>query len=107
MHEMREAVVTANASVSTGTATSFIVGEADYFLDIFELTAANTSTVGATFSLVNDGTTVRTISVPAGGTVHLKFDVPLKQITKNTPWIVDMEDITATTLNIAAYLSKK
>ncbi len=69
------------------------------------MTAANNSTVAASFSLVNDGTTIRTFTVP-GGTSQFQFFVPLQQQTKNTPWLADLEDITGTTVTIGAYLIK-
>lgn len=106
MHDVRGALVSANASLSTGTGTALIAGDADYFLDIVEVTLANNSTVTAAVDLKNDGTVVRSFSVPPNSTVQLKFDAPLKQVTKNTPWIVDMEDITGSSIAIGTTLIK-
>lgn len=106
-HDVRNAIYSASATLSTGTATSLIAGDSGYFLDIIELTAANNSDVAVSVTLTNDGTTIRTVGVPAGSTTQLRFDVPLKQQTKNTPWIVDMGDITGTTVTVEAYLIKK
>lgn len=106
MHEVRGGLVTANASITTGTATSLISGDADKFLDIVEISFANNSTVGAHVNIVNDGTTIRGVDVPLSGTVQLCFDTPLKQITKNTPWNIDMDDITGTTVMVGATLIK-
>lgn len=104
--EVRTSTLSTLVSVTNGVATSFIAGDTDYFLDIIELTIANASTVAATVALTNDGTTIRTFVAPASTTLCLQFNAPLKQNTKNTPWLVDMEDISGTTLNIGAYLMK-
>lgn len=109
MHDVRGALVTANASLTTGTATSLIEGDADYFLDIVEVTLSLSTTVaGATadVALINDGTTVRSLTV-AAGTTQVAFDAPLKQVTKNTPWIVDMADLTGNTLTVGATLIRQ
>lgn len=106
LHDVRGAIVTASASLSSGTAASLIAGDSDYFLDIIELTCANNSNAATTVTLINDGTTIRTFGVPAFSTAQVQFDVPLGQNTKNTPWIVDLPDITGTTISIAARLIK-
>lgn len=106
-HDVRGAIVSAIASLSTGTATTLIAGDADYFLDIIEMTFANNSTATAGIDLNNDGTTIRHIDVEAGATVQLSFPAPLKQGKKNLPWIVDMNDITGTTVSIGAQLIRK
>lgn len=112
MHDARGAVISAAANLTTGTATSLIVGDADYLLDIVEMTLANNSSVAlggglAGVDLINDGTIVRHIDLPDLGTIQLLFNPPLKQITKNTPWNVDLNDITGTTISIGATLVKR
>lgn len=110
-HDVRGAIVTANASVtkSDDPITSLIAGDADYFLDIIEITLANSSTVGAGVDIGNDGTIIRHFDIPASSTLQLMFDAPLKQITKNIPWTVDMTgtDVTGTTISVGAMLIKK
>ena len=106
MHEVRGGLVTANASLTTGTSTILIAGDADKFLDIVEISLANDSTVAVHVDLTNDGTTIRGIDIPVTNTVQLYFDAPLKQITKNTPWNIDMGDITGTTVMVGATLIK-
>jgi hypothetical protein len=106
-HEVRGGLVSAAASVSTGSPATLIAGDADYFLDIVEITFSHNSTLaGAVVDLKNDGTIVRTVALPAGA-VQLVFDAPLKQITKGTPWVIDMGDITGSTVDVAATLVKK
>lgn len=107
LHDIRGAIVTANATLTTGTATSLLTGDADKMLDLIEMTCANNSSVGATVALINEGTTIRNINIPAYGTVQLVFDTPLEQLTKNTPWNVDMNDITGTTVSIGALFIKR
>jgi len=106
-HDVRSALVSATASLTTGTAATLLAGDSDYLLDMVEVTFANNSTVGATVALVSDGTTIKTVVAPANGTAQLHFYAPLRQSTKNTPWIADMEDITGTTVTIDAVFIKK
>lgn len=107
LHDVRGAFVTASASLTSGTASELLSGDADYFLDVIEVTFANNSNATASIALKNDGSTVRTITATANGTVQLQFDAPLEQPVKNTPWNVDMEDITGTTVSIGAVFMKR
>lgn len=106
-HEVRSALVSANASVSTGSAATLIAGDASSFLDIVEMTISHNSTLaGAVIDIINDGTIVRTVAL-AAGTTQLKFDAPLKQLTKGLPWVIDMNDITGSTVDVGATLVRK
>lgn len=111
MHDVRGAIVTANASVTSSAAaiTTLIAGDSDYFLDIIEATFSNNSTVAAGVDLGNDGTVIRHIDIAAGGTVQLSFNSPLKQGVKALPWTLTMSgtDITGTTISVGAALIKK
>lgn len=107
IHSVRSGIVTAAASLTTGTATSLVAGDTDYFLDIVELTVANNSSAAATVALTNDGTTIRTFQAPANSSFQLIFDAPLKQNTKGIAWLADMEDVTGTTVSIGANLVKR
>jgi hypothetical protein len=111
-YDVRGGIVTANATLTTGTATSLIAGDADYMLDLVEMTFSTGSTVAlgtATFGvdLINDGTVVRHFDMFDGGVEQVVFDPPLPQITKGTPWNLDMDDVTGTTLKVGATLSKR
>lgn len=106
LHEARNALVSASVSLTTGTAASLISGDSDFFLDIVEISLANNSTVGAAVALKNDGTVIKNFNIPAGGTVQLEIGGLLRQLTKDTPWLADMEDITGTTVSIDALLVK-
>ena len=112
-YEVGGAFVSATATLTTGTATSLVTGDADYFLDLVEIMFSSTSTVAlgtANFSiaLINDGETYRTFSMGEGQDVtQALFPAPLRQNAKNTPWNVDMDDVTGTTVNVAATFVKK
>lgn len=107
LHDVRNAIVSASATLTGGTAATLIAGDSDYFLDIIEVMFSNNSTVSASVSLVNDGTTIRTFQVAAGATSQFKFDCPLRQNTKGLPWIADLEDVTGTSVVVAAEFIKK
>lgn len=96
-HEVRGSIFTAAATLTNGTATSLIPGDVDYFADIIEVSFANNSSGAARVSLINDGTIVKDLASGPGGNIH-QFNVPVAQPVKNTPWNVQMEDITNTTV---------
>ena len=104
--EIRGAHVTAVASLTTGTAATLLSGDASYFLDLIQVSLANSSTVSASVSLTSDGTTLRTYQIPAGDTLVINYNIPISQLTKNVPWLVDMEDITGTTVTVEAEFIK-
>ena len=112
-YEVGGAFVTATATLTTGTATSLVTGDADYYLDLVEIMFSSTSTVAlgtANFSiaLINDGETYRTFAMGEGQDVtQAIFPAPLRQNVKNTPWNIDMDDVTGTTVNVAATFVKK
>lgn len=106
-HEVRGAVVTAYATVTSGTPTVLDPGDADYFTDIVEIQLSNNSTVAVGVDLFQDGTKIRHFELPANTTFEVDYIVPLKSVTKNVPWLIDMPDITGTTVEVAAKLIKK
>lgn len=106
-YEVRGACVSASASITTGTNGVLLTGDADYRLDLVEVSFSNNSTVAASLSLKDDGTTVRTINVPIGGMVQLKFPIPLEQNAAGGDWTLDMEDITGTTVGAQAVFIKR
>ena len=112
-YEVSGAFVSASVSLTTGTATSLISGDADYYLDLVEIMLSTSSTVALgtsdfSVAIINDGTTYRSFSLGGGqNDIQLLFPNPLRQNTKNTPWNVDMDDITGTTVNVYATFVKK
>ncbi len=107
MHEIRLARVTAYATVTTGSPTVLNPGDADYFTDIVEIQLSNNSTVAVGADLITDGTKVRHFEIPANSTVEIGYGVPLMQGTKNLPWLIDLPDITGTTVEVGATLIKE
>lgn len=105
-YQIRDLVVTASATLSTGTPTSLLAGSSDVFHDLMEITLANNSSVAATVALTNDGTTVRTFRVGDNKTEVIKFLVGLPSSSTGTIWELDMEDITGTTVEVGATFIK-
>lgn len=103
---VRGACVTATATLTGGTNTTLLTGDSAYSLDLVEITIANNSTLSASVALKDDGTTVRTLNIPLGGTVQLQFPIPAPQGRKGGIWSVDMEDISGTTLSVDAIFIK-
>jgi hypothetical protein len=102
----RNALVTATATLTNGTNTLLITGDADYPLDLVHVTFANQSTAAAQVTLKDDGTSVRTLNVPLSDTLELKPNVPIIQSAKGGNWTVDMGDTTGTTLVVDAIFIK-
>lgn len=102
----RDALVTASLSLTNGTNSTLISGDSDYPLDILEITFANQSTVAAQVTLKDDGTSVKTLEIPANSTLELANNVPLTQGRAGGDWTLDMEDITGTTVVVEAVLMK-
>lgn len=106
-HDVRGAIFSANVSIANGTPTNFILGDSDYFLDIVEMTFANTSSASMGLDVTNDGTLSRHVEIPANSTIQLQFDVPLKQTSLNTPWNIDGPDVTNSTVQVGGMYIKK
>lgn len=101
--QVRDLHTTAQATLSNGTSTVLkSAGGSGVFLDLVHVTFANQSTVAATVVLLDDGTTRKTIQVPASSTLSIDFTYPLLQNASNSQWNVDMGDITGTTINVDA-----
>ncbi len=106
LHEVRSALVTAYATVTSGSNTQLDPGDVDYFTDIIEIQLSNNSTVAVGVNLVNDGTKIRHYEIPANSTIEVPYVCPLKQQTKNLPWFIAMSDVTGTTVEVGATLIK-
>ena len=104
---VRGAVVTAAASISTGTNATLITGDADYCLDLVEISCSNNSTTAALVTIKDDGASVKTMSIPISGVSQLNFNVPIPQNKKAGNWTVDMTDVTGTTVNVEATFIKQ
>lgn len=112
LYEHHSAMVTASASLTTGSPVTLIAGDSDYGLDLIKITATTSSTValaagGFNVAVLNDGSTM--INLPFGqqNLMDINYFMPMKQNTKNTPWVVDMDDVTGATVNITAFFIKR
>ena len=106
-HTVRGHLVTASATLTTGTAGSLIAGDSDYFLDLLDVTATSNTTVTTNVILKSDGTTLKTLQLGAGTTSHIQFENPIEQPTKAIAWQADMEDVTGTSVTIEARFQKR
>ncbi len=107
LHQVRGLLVTAYAQVTTGTPTVLLSGDADSFLDLLEISySTNTTVVSPNVALRDDGTTVRIVDIPVDDTVQLTFPTPIPQNKKGGDWVIDMDDVTGTTLDVGAIFVK-
>ena len=104
---VRDLLTTASATLTTGTATTLLSGTSGYYMDLKQLTMANNSDVAALVALLDESTTIRTFLVPARNSVSFAFEPALKQSATGVNWLVDMEDITGTTIYLAAEYSRE
>ena len=103
LHQVRDLVETAYVQIASGTPVVLKAGNSGYFLDLVEISFATNSTVAsANVTLKDDGTVVRGVDIPVDDTVQLKFSVPIPQSAKGGDWVVDMEDVTGTILDVSA-----
>ena len=109
-HTVRDLIATAQASVTTGTVTELLAGIAGTYLDLVYISFANNSDAAVNVTLKDDGTTVRTFTVPVstnnGGFIAEKLDIPWPQSAVGGTWDVDMPDITGTTVTVNALFAK-
>lgn len=106
-HQVRDLIVTASASLTTGTKTELAAGISGAFQDLVQISCANNSDAATTVTLTDESTTVRTIPVPANSVTHVNYNVPLPQSAAGAAWYVDLPDITGTTITINAEFSKE
>ena len=109
-YTVRDLVATATASLTTGTATELIAGVSGTFLDLVYISFVNNSDAAVNVSLTDDGTTVRTFTVPVttnnGGLLSHNYPIPYPQGATGGTWRVDMPDITGTTITVEALYIK-
>lgn len=105
---VRGSVVTAVASLTTGTPTTLISGDTDYLLDLVEIRFANDS-AATSVVLKDDGTTVGTFAVPisTAQSPSYRFEIPLPQSAIAGRWYLDMPDLTGTTIDAYATFIKR
>ncbi|MAH46491.1 hypothetical protein CMI37_11705 [Candidatus Pacearchaeota archaeon] len=103
-YQVRDLLSTAYVSLTTGTEATLLTGQASTFRDLVSVICANSSTVAASvdFRDATGGGVVLTLEVPANSTAGATFTSPLRQNESANTWTADMNDLTGTTVNVAA-----
>lgn len=104
---VRESIVTAHASLTTGTNTTLLTGDSDYPLDLVQIGFSNNSDAATTVTLTDDGTTVNIYPVPASTANQFNYEIPIPQSAKGGNWQVDLPDITGTTITVRGLFIKR
>lgn len=111
--QVRDLIVTARATVSTGTETTLLSGASGSYHDLIFIHATNSSGAATTIDVrsVTGGNVVLTLDVPATGVGNsnpsVTLPVPYPQDATGNNWTVDMPDITGTTVTVEALFSKE
>lgn len=105
-YQIRGLTVTASAALSTGTVTDLLAGSSDVFHDLYEITMSNDSSAAVRVALLDDGTTVRDLELPATSINQFQFLVGLPQGSTGTIWQLDLPDITGTVVRVGATFIK-
>lgn len=109
-YTVRDLVATASASLTNGTPTTLIAGVTGTKLDLVYISFTNNSDAAVNVTLLDDGTSVRTFTVPVsttnGGTISFDWPIPWPQSAAGSTWQVDMPDTTGTTVTVSALYVK-
>jgi hypothetical protein len=108
--QVRDLILTAYATVSTGTEATLLTAAVGTFADLIMITATNQSTVATQLDIraVSGGNIIHTMFLPAqNGPVGWSLSVPWPQDATGNAWTVDLPDITGTTVNVSALFSKE
>lgn len=108
--QVRELILTAYTTLSTGTETTILTAAAGTYADLLYIGATNTSTVAVQIDIraVSGGNIIHTLYIPAStGPVGFAPNVPWPQDATGNAWTVDMADITGTTVYISGLFSKE
>lgn len=106
-YQVRDLIITAYASLTTGTKTELRAGISGAYLDLLQISCYNNSDAATIVTLTDESTTIRTIPVPANNVTNINYQIPLKQNAKGVAWYADLPDITGTTLEINAEFSQE
>ena len=106
-YRVRDLIVTAFASLTTGTKTALTTAVTGAFLDLLQISCSNNSDAATTVTLTDESTTVHVVPVPANNATMLNFATPLPQSATGVAWYVDLPDITGTTISINAEFSQE
>lgn len=105
----RELLVTAYATLSTGTETTLATATAGGYLDLIQIIAANTSTAAQQIDLraVSAGNIVLSLFIPANATAGAVLSSPWPQDATGNAWTVDGPDNTNSSILVSALFSKE
>lgn len=109
VHQVRDLISTARATISNGTETTLLAAVAGSYLDLVSVMCANNSDAATSVDLraVTAGNIVQTIQVPANGTAGWAPQTPWPQDETGNNWTADLPDITGTTISISALFSRE
>lgn len=90
LYQVRDLVNSASASPTYGAETTLLAGVSGAFLDLVEISCANTSAQAFTVNLrdATGGGIVKVFSIPTKETKTIQFPVPLPQNVKGDTWTV-------------------
>ena len=104
---VRGELVTAHASLTTGTNTTLLTGDSVAKLDLVQIGFSNASDAATSVTLTDDGTTVNIYPVPASTANQFNYEIPVPQSKAGGDWQVDLPDITGTTITVRALFIKQ
>ena len=104
---VRASLVTAVASLTTGTSAVLLAGDAASKLDLVQIGFSNNSDAATSVTLKDDSTTVNIYPVPASTANQFNYQIPIPQSKVGGSWDVDLPDITGTTITVSALFIKR
>ena len=109
--QVRDLVVTAYVTVTTGIETTLLAGSAGSFHDLMYIMAANESSVAQNIDIraVTAGNVVMSLAIPANGTAGVALPLPFPQSDTGNNWTIDNDgsDVSNTTINVSALFSRE
>ena len=108
-YQARDLIVTAYATLITGTETTLKTGIAGSYLDLIYIMGSNDSDVAVSVDIraATGGNIQTTIRIPADGTAGVALPIPLPQDETGNDWTADLPDITGTTVTLSALFSQE
>lgn len=107
--QVRDLILTAYATLTTGTETTLRAAVAGAYLDLIMVVGANNSDAAVSVDLraVTAGNVVGTLQIPANGTAGFSLPIPYPAQETGNNWTADMGDITGTTVSLTALFSQE
>ncbi len=109
VHQVRDLVRTAYATLSTNSLTTLLTGVSARFHDLVWLKFSNTSSGAVTVDLYDGSTIVDTYEIPANGVTGISMTTPYPQAALAQTWSVDYNDsdLSNTTVYVSALFSEE